>query len=83
MNSFKISRFTQNLSQAIKLKHVLHFYEELETSLHVELIEKTHAKFKNLISEDDYITLLAIVDSNFDISESLRDALARFCIRQL
>ena len=49
MNSFKISRFTQNLSHSIKLKHVLHFYEELETSLHLELIDKTHAKYKMLL----------------------------------
>jgi hypothetical protein len=65
------------------LKHALHFYEELETSLHAELIEKTHAKFKNFIEEDEYLTLIAITDTNSELSESVRNALARFCIRQL
>ncbi len=71
------------MSHAIKLKHVLHFYEEVETTLHTELIERTHTRYKMLLEEEEHILLLSILNTNIEINELVRDALARFCIRQL
>lgn len=81
MQSFNVSRFSDMLGQTVKLKHILHLYEEVETALEKVLIKKTEHKFKVKLTNDELQGIKSIADKHPEIVQIAKSALAKLCIR--
>ena len=66
-------------NKGIKLKHILHLYESVESSLVEVLIEKTDPKYRKEIQ--DKAILARVIKANARHLNLVRQALARLCIR--